>query len=366
MEVVEVLHMNGGIGETSYACNSSLQGKVISMTKPITAEAIFNLCSTTTLPKSLGIADLGCASGPNTLSVVSDLINLIRTKYGETGCPSPEFKVFLNDLPGNDFNTIFRSLPDLYKKLRQDDPGKDSGPCFIFGVPGSFYGRLFPSQSLHFVHSSYSLHYLSRVPEGVEGNKRNIYMAKTSPPSVFKAYLEQFERDFSVFLKSRSEEMVPGGRMILTLLGRRSQDPSSKECCYMWELLAQALNSMVYEGLIEEEKVDTFNLPLYTPSPSEIKTVIGREGSFNIDRLETFEVHWNPEDKPGNNEVDKLRGANIVARYMRAAAEPLLVDHFGEALMEQVFWRIREILANRMSKEETKHTNAIVSVTRRK
>nr|DAD19754.1 TPA_asm: hypothetical protein HUJ06_021217 [Nelumbo nucifera] len=88
------------------------------MTKPITAEAIFNLCSTTTLPKSLGIADLGCASGPNTLSVVSDLINLIRTKYGETGCPSPEFKVFLNDPPGNDFNTIFRSLPDLYKKFQ--------------------------------------------------------------------------------------------------------------------------------------------------------------------------------------------------------------------------------------------------------
>lgn len=78
-------------------------------------------------------------------------------------------------------------------------------------------------------------------------NKGNIYMAKTSPPGVFRAYLKQFQKDFSIFLKSRSEEIVPGGRMVLTLLGRASGDPSSKECCYIWELLAQALNDMVSE-----------------------------------------------------------------------------------------------------------------------
>ena len=35
--------------------------------------------------------------------------------------------------------------------------------------------------------------------------------------------------------------------MVLTILGRRSDDPSSKECCYIWELLAVALNDMVAE-----------------------------------------------------------------------------------------------------------------------
>ena len=35
--------------------------------------------------------------------------------------------------------------------------------------------------------------------------------------------------------------------MVLTFLGRRSDDPSSKECCYIWELLAVALNDMVSE-----------------------------------------------------------------------------------------------------------------------
>lgn len=35
--------------------------------------------------------------------------------------------------------------------------------------------------------------------------------------------------------------------MVLTLLGRKSDDPSSKECCYILELLAMVLNDMVLQ-----------------------------------------------------------------------------------------------------------------------
>lgn len=72
-------------------------------------------------------------------------------------------------------------------------------------------------------------------------------MSTTSPPNVLRSYYEQFQNDFSMFLKCRSEEMVAGGRMVLTFLGRKSDDPSSKECCYIWELLAKALNEMISE-----------------------------------------------------------------------------------------------------------------------
>ena len=72
-------------------------------------------------------------------------------------------------------------------------------------------------------------------------------MSTTSPPSVIKAYHQQFKSDFSMFLKCRADEMVGGGRMVLTILGRRNEDPCSKECCYIWELLAMALNDMVIE-----------------------------------------------------------------------------------------------------------------------
>lgn len=78
-------------------------------------------------------------------------------------------------------------------------------------------------------------------------NKGKIYLSKTSPKSVHKAYALQFQSDFLVFLRSRSEEVVPGGRMVLSLLGRSSLDPTTEESCYQWELLAQALMSMANE-----------------------------------------------------------------------------------------------------------------------
>lgn len=131
------------------------------MTKPITEEAITELYSSS-YPGVIAIADLGCSSGPNTLFVVSELIKAVDSIRQKIGQNSPEYQVFLNDLPGNDFNTIFRSLPSFQNRLKKQ-LGAGSGPCFFTGVPGSFYGRLFRNKSLHFVHSSYSLQWLSQV-----------------------------------------------------------------------------------------------------------------------------------------------------------------------------------------------------------
>lgn len=76
-------------------------------------------------------------------------------------------------------------------------------------------------------------------------NKGKLYISKTSPPSVAKAYLDQFQEDFTFFLKSRAIEMVPHGRMVLILHGRQSADPASKECGFAWEVLAKAISDMV-------------------------------------------------------------------------------------------------------------------------
>lgn len=108
------------------------------------------------------IADLGCSSGKNTLLIASNVINTIEEVYQENNRKIPQFEVCLNDLFGNDFNNVFKLLPDFYKTLRKDKGDKFS-PCFVSAVPGSFYGRLFPDKSLHLVHSCYSIHWLSKV-----------------------------------------------------------------------------------------------------------------------------------------------------------------------------------------------------------
>lgn len=82
---------------------------------------------------------------------------------------------------------------------------------------------------------------------GIENNKGNIYIGITSPKSVPEAYYNQFQKDFSMFLKCRAEELVIGGRMVFTLVGRISDDPSKSGAYNNWGLLALALNNMVAE-----------------------------------------------------------------------------------------------------------------------
>nr|ABO71015.1 salicylic acid/benzoic acid carboxyl methyltransferase [Datura wrightii] len=361
MKVVEVLHMNGGNGDISYANNSLVQRKVILMTKPIMEQAISDLCCSL-FPETLYVADLGCSSGANTFLVVSEFVKIVEKERKKHNLQSPEFHFNFNDLPGNDFNTIFQSLGKFQQDLRKQI-GEGFGSCYFSGVAGSFYTRLFPSKSLHFVHSSYSLMWLSQVPDLIEKNKGNIYMASTSPPSVIKAYYKQYEKDFSNFLKYRSEELMKGGKMVLTFLGRESEDPSSKECCYIWELLSMALNELVIEGLIEEERVDSFNIPQYTPSPAEVKYIVEKEGSFTINQLETTRVHWN---NASNYHENNINGGYNVSKCMRAVAEPLLVSQFDPKFMDLVFQKYEEIISDCMAKEKTEFINVTVSLTKKK
>lgn len=138
------------------------QNKVISMTRPIIEEAVTDLCRNATIPEKLCIADLGCASGPNAFLAVLGIMNTVDKIRQQRGFQSPEFQVYLNDLPGNDFNALFGALPEIQERLK-DQMGSGFGPCFFVGVPGSFYRRLFLSKTLHFVHSFYSLQWLSQV-----------------------------------------------------------------------------------------------------------------------------------------------------------------------------------------------------------
>uniref|UniRef100_A0A2P2PIA4 Jasmonate O-methyltransferase n=1 Tax=Rhizophora mucronata TaxID=61149 RepID=A0A2P2PIA4_RHIMU len=147
MEVTRVLHMNGGDGETSYAKYSNLQNKIIKMARPILEEAVTEMLSNIKpAPMIINIADLGCSSGPNSLLAVSEIIDFIEAKCNDLGLQARELSIFLNDLSFNDFNYVFRLLPEFYNQLKKEK-GTSFGPCFVSATPGSFYGRLFPSMS---------------------------------------------------------------------------------------------------------------------------------------------------------------------------------------------------------------------------
>lgn len=368
---MQILHMNKGErGGGSYAKNSSVQRQIISLGNPMIEEAVAEALQNT-LPHSMGIADLGCSSGPNALMPISHIINSLCHASYHMGIPLPELRLCLNDLPPNDFNQLFTSLPELYATLSRDNGiGRDR--CFISAVPASFYGRLFPPNTMHLLHSSSSLHWLSRVPPlDVAPNTGKIYISKTSPDSVVNAYLSQFDKDWGLFLRCRAAEMVAGGKMVLSFMGRTSPDASAEVGTHQWELLAQALTTMAKQGDVEEEKIDSFNVPYYAPSPEEVRKVIEEEGSFIINRLEAFEIGWDggPVGESGVRkhefEPQEWCRAKQVAKTIRAVVEPMLEVQFGKQIMDELFDRYAQLVQHYFSKTVAKHINLLISVTRK-
>ncbi|KAF3629365.1 Jasmonate O-methyltransferase [Capsicum annuum] len=217
----------------------------------------------------------------------------------------------------------------------------------------------------------------SQVPFGLATNARTtlnkgkLYISQTSPSDVIKAYVSQFQNDFSLFLRSRSPEMVPGGRMLLSLMGRSSIDPTIEDgCYYQWELLAHALSILVSKGLVEEEKIDSFNAPYYAPCPEELKIAVEKEGSFIVNRIEAFEIEWdasvssNSSTQCEDKKILLSRGQQV-AKTIRAVVESMVENHFGNEIMDDLFSIYSDLVGDFLYKKKAVYVNLVVSLTRK-
>jgi len=70
-------------------------------------------------------------------------------------------------------------------------------------------------------------------------------------PLVIQAYREQFRKDFTLLLKLRGQELVSGGRMVVSMLGTRDY-----LCNIPWDALIIPLNDVA-------SRVCTFLSPYY-------------------------------------------------------------------------------------------------------
>ncbi|XP_057530354.1 probable methyltransferase TCM_000336 [Amaranthus tricolor] len=359
MDVENIFHMKGGHDETSYSRNSSLQKKASDMVKHITLEAIQEVYMRTT-PEILAMADLGCSSGLNSLSMIKDLYQAVEDAYRTTLINGPKsstmktqaklssVSVYLNDLPTNDFNSIFRALPEFFDEEKR---GHLRPSLFVAASPGSFYDPIFPPNFLHFIYSSYSLHWLSKIPAGIYDengksmNKGCIYICERSPQTIIRAYAQQFREDFSRFLRLRSQELTPGGSMVLVFLGREGLDHIDRGNSFLWELLARSFTILISKGEIEEEKLNSYDVHFYAPSQEEIEEEVGKEGSFKLVHLEKFQI----EREKGNNGISY---GVAVASTVRAIQESMISHHFGQHILNSLFDTYAHLVDEEMSKQE--------------
>ncbi|PKI59783.1 hypothetical protein CRG98_019789 [Punica granatum] len=220
-----------------------------------------------TLHQIFRIADLGCSIGPNTFACVQTIIEAVKAKYKAEGFRSKtlELQVFFNDQDNSDFNTLLQTLLQDRSYL-------------VAGVPGSFHGKLLPMASMNVMHSSYALHWLSKVPEEVKRpeslawNKGKMTYFE-SAPEVIEAFNAQFHRDIEDFFKQRSMEMAEEGLLII-LMPCRPDGSRPSESLFIQGIectLGHLLVDMAKEGLVDEALVDSFNLPVFIPTAAEVR-----------------------------------------------------------------------------------------------
>ncbi|KAF4381241.1 hypothetical protein G4B88_009569 [Cannabis sativa] len=350
----------GGEDENNFQSNSTLQQK-----NGVDAQNLFikegildkldvdKLIASQTTPKTFTIADLGCPVEIDTFAAVQNVIDTVKHKLKlqsntahqyEHLSHNLEFQVLINGPTSRDFNALFRSIP------------MNKPSYYVAGVPGTFYSRLFPKSSLHFAYSSYSLHWLSKVPDGVGDerspayNKGKIY-CMSSPKIVADAYEVQFTRDIEAFLKARELEVVPGGLVAFSIV----TVPTDSKCLTptFFEILGSVLLDMAAKGITSKKKVNTFNLPIYLPTPQLLEGLIKRNENFSIERMEQL-------CRPRESFYETDFPEKLTLHY-RAVMESLFNDQFGTEVVNLMFDKFKNKVTETAVFMDLTHKQALES-----
>ena len=102
----------------------------------------------------------------------------------------------------------------------------------------------------------------------------------------------------------------------------------------------------ILKGEVDEEKLDSYDAHFYAPSKNEIEDEVRKEGSFGLDQVEMFEIER--EDKDG------VSYGTAVAMAVRAIQESMICQHFGERVLDNLFYNYGRMLDEEMTKEEIK------------
>ena len=229
----------------------------------------------------LVLADYGCSQGANSLAPLHAAIAALRERVGS----ERPISVVHNDQPGNDFSSLFRLL--------EDDPGsylRDDANVFPSAVGRSYFRRVLPPGSVSFGWSSMAVHWLSRAPATVPDSW---HPAFTAVASVREAYERQSAEDWRTFLTHRAEELRPGGRLLVSMLGVSDDGAPGYEP--MVRHMHAERDAMRADGALSAEQGARLFVPALGRSRTAVLAPFGAEGRFAGLAVEHVEVAPAPD-----------------------------------------------------------------------
>ncbi|XP_046551282.1 benzoate carboxyl methyltransferase-like [Haliotis rubra] len=140
------------------------------------------------------------------MAIFGELLATLKDHHG----PNTQFQVIYEDLEMNDFNSLFKRMsgiiPDPPSYLQEMDN------VYVLASGTNFYKQCVPSNSMHFMMSMTSVHWLSRTATTF---KDSIYKDAKSSTEETAALNKQAELDWEMFLLRRSRELKRGGLLVV-------------------------------------------------------------------------------------------------------------------------------------------------------
>ncbi|KAK4400395.1 Loganic acid O-methyltransferase [Sesamum angolense] len=293
--------MNGGEGPNSYAQNSSYQGGVVEVAKPIIEEEISKKLDVKHHSSTFMIADFGCSTGHNSFAAMESITKAIKKKF-ETDGQTSRFRIFRcsSTTKSPMISTLFsvHSHPkDFTMPPEFQEVADDTSPTW------------------------------NRAKIHCFGARRE----------VLEAYSNQYAKDVEAFLDSRAEELVGGGLMALIVPAVPAfWNPNTAYTTLTeFDILGSCLMDLAEKGRFSKAKVDSFNLPIHYTVPQEFKAILERSVNYTLERMEIL-------DNPGKR---TLPGPKDRASFFRAAFEQLLTNHFGSEIIDELFQQYAKKIA---------------------
>jgi len=280
-------------GNGSYNRSAKIQEGGVAASLPLLKEAVENI-TLVDADAPIVIADYGSSEGENSLAPIGLAISTFRHR----AVSSRPIVVYHVDLPINDFNSLFRVLSRDLRGYGQNEPN-----VFSAAVGQSFYEAVLPPDSVDFAWSSFAALWLSRIPALIPGH----FLPLRAAGSVRAAFERQAAADWEEFLRYRSVELRPGGRMMLVLPGLDPDGSVGLEP--LFDIANDVLADMVKQECLTSAERDQMVIASYPRRKVELLAPFHPEGHFHSLTVEVyretklpdaawleFEKHQNPNE----------------------------------------------------------------------
>ncbi|SKD01285.1 SAM dependent carboxyl methyltransferase [Burkholderia sp. CF099] len=257
------------------------------------------------------IAEYGASQGRNSQRPMRVAISELRARVG----PDRPVLVYHEDLPINDFGSLFEVLESAPDRYVRDDP--QVYPC---AIGRSFYESVLPPAYVHLGWSAYAAMWLSSVPTQVADH---IYVP-CMKGAASAAFREQGKKDWQKFLSLRATELRPGGRLVVVLPGADDDGRTGFEP--LMNDANDVLTQMADEGALTEDERAHMVLATYARPVRELLTAFETDGRFralsveHCERLPLPDAVWDDflRDRDGG------RMASRYAAFYRSTFVPSL------------------------------------------